>query len=158
MTPHITDIITRIQRDKIDLGITLYDKTSLSDISSFEQTMSLSLPDDIKTFYSFCNGFESAEDMFRVLPLNEIIENISNGRDTYLVDKKDLHLAEYMIYCDMWTLSISEQNNNDYYIYNKTDKVITLTHSFAEFLSVFLNDGVFKGLYNWREQIESTIK
>jgi hypothetical protein len=158
MTPLITDIITKIQRDKIDLGITLYDKASLSDISSFEQTMSLTLPDDIKTFYSFCNGFESAEDMFRIIPLNEIIEYKSNGGDTYLVEKKDFYIAEYMIYCDMWTLSVSEQNNNEYYIYNKVDNVITLTHSFAEFLDVFLTDGVFNGLYNWREKIESTLK
>ena len=158
MTQRITDIITRIQKNKKELGITLYDKADLDNITRFENSMNVTLPIDFKIFYSFCNGFESAEDNFRLLPLDEITENKINGRDTYLVDKRDFHIAEYMVYCDMWTISLNKKNSNDYTIYNKADSVITLTHSFVEFLDVFLTGGVFEGLYNWRKQIEATTK
>ena len=158
MTHSITDIITRIQKDQLKLGITLYDKASLDDIARFEQLMNVSLPDDFKTFYYFSNGFESDEDMFRLLPLDDMIENKSNGRDTFLADKRDFHIAEYMIYSDLWTMSINKQASTEYSIYNMTENVITLTHSFAEFLDVFLTGGVFKGLYDWREQIEVKTK
>ncbi len=157
MTPTITDIISRIKRDKADLGIMLYEGASMGDIVYFEKMMEVNFPDDIKTFYRFCNGFESNEDMFRLLPLDEMIENKNNGRNSYLVDPKDFHFAEYMIYCDMWTISINGQNGNEYFIYNKAETAVTLTNSFVEFLEVFLSGGVFKGLYEWKERIEASV-
>ncbi len=156
MTQNIIDIIARIQKEKRELGIILYDNARLEDIIYFKRIIQVTLPTEFKSFYSFSNGFESGEDMFRLLPLDEMIENKSNGRDSYLVSKNDFHFAEYMIYCDMWTISVNKQNNNDYSIYNKNGNVITLTHSFTEFFDVFLRGGVFDGLYNWRKRIEAT--
>jgi hypothetical protein len=54
----------------------------------------------------------------------------------------------------MWTITINQQNNNSYSLYNKTGTIITLTNSFAHFLSIFLNGGVFDGIYKWQESVD----
>jgi hypothetical protein len=151
--PTIEHIISKIQKNKDNLKITVYPKASVEEIYSFEQTMNIKLPDDIKTFYKFCNGFESNEDLFRIIPLNEIIDNTKTDKENYLEKKGDFHIAEYMIYCDMWSLTVDEATN-EYSIYNKTTTIVTLTNNFSEFLDRFLNEGVFEGLYNWREELE----
>ncbi|WP_431293972.1 SMI1/KNR4 family protein [Pedobacter sp. P26] len=153
MHPSITDIIVRIKAEKEELGITLYAPASSTEISDFENSIGIKLPDDLVKFYSFSNGFESGEDMFRVIPLDEIIDNIEQP-DTYAVEQNDFHFAEYLIYSDMWTININPVDRNDYHIYNKVENVITLTNSFPKFLETFLTSGVFDGLYTWRENIE----
>jgi len=152
MSQTITDIIDRIQKQRGQLGITLYPKSSPDDIAAFEVIRQLKLPDDFKTFYNFCNGFESEEDLFRIIPLNEIIES---GTSSYLDGEKDFHFAEYMIYSDTWTISINNQGST-YSIYNKVGKTTVLTNSLAEFLNIFLDGGVFDGLYKWQEEIEKS--
>ncbi|OQP67175.1 hypothetical protein A3860_02100 [Niastella vici] len=152
MSPTITDVIERIQNQRVQLGITLYPKASPEDIVAFEVIRQIKLPDDFKTFYSFCNGFESEEDLFRIIPLHEIIEKGSCG---YLEREKDFHFAEYMIYCDMWSISINDKNKS-YSIYNNNGKVAVLTNSLAEFLNIFLDGGVFDGLYKWQEEIKQS--
>lgn len=149
MIPTIAAIIDRIKTNKTALGITLYNGASEHDIKTFEETMNTRLPEDIKTFYRCCNGFESEEDLFRIIPLDEIIER---GKDSYLVNNGDFHFAEYMIYCDMWSLSVNTSDNS-YFIYNSADDIVTLTSSFAVFLNRFLDGGVFEGLYDWRTEI-----
>ena len=153
MNPTITDIIKRIKTEQKALGITLFAPASPAEIQNFENIMGVKLPEDLVKFYSFSNGFESEEDLFRIIPLDEIIDNLKD-EDTYTVWPNDFHIAEYMIYCDMWTINTNAANSEDYKIYNKAKNVITLTNSFPEFLDTFLNDGVFGGLYNWREKIE----
>lgn len=96
-----------MQQDKLSLGIKLYDRASATDIALFESTMGIRLPADIRYFYQSFNGFESNEDMFRIIPLDEIMEN--NGQDINLKGEKDFHIAEYMIYSDMWTVAINEK-------------------------------------------------
>jgi hypothetical protein len=155
MNPNISDIISKIQSNKLDLGITLYNPASASDLAKFEKVKRITLPEDIKQFYTFCNGFESEEDMFRIIPLNEILEN---KRDSYTVGQKDFHIAEYMIYCDMWTIAIDDQDSNNYSIYRTPGGQITLTNSFPNFLDKFLLGGVFNGLYKWEEEIYQTPK
>jgi hypothetical protein len=153
MHPKITDILARIKAEKEELGITLYAPASSTEISDFENIMGIKLPDDLVKLYSFSNGFESEEDMFRIIPLDEIIDNIEQP-DTYAVEQNDFHFAEYLIYSDMWTININPVDRNDYHIYNKVENVITLTNSFTEFLETFLTGGVFNGLYTWRKKIE----
>lgn len=157
MNSKMTDIIERIKVDKNKLGITLFAPASLTEILNFEKIRGIKLPDDLIKFYSFSNGLESAEDMFRIIPLDEMIDNMKD-RDTYTVEQNDFHFAEYMIYCDMWTININSADRNDYRIYNKADNVISLTNSFSEFLDTFLNGGVFDGLYTWRENVERLAK
>jgi hypothetical protein len=149
----INDIIEKLKSNYKEFGITLYNPATLEIIAALENAKGIKLPDEIITFYKFCNGFESEEDMFRIIPLEEIIENIRD-RETYMTNPKDFHFAEYMVYCDMWTLNINPQDKNDYKIYNMTETVINLTSSFTDFLEVFLNKGVFEGLYDWRKSIQ----
>jgi SMI1 / KNR4 family (SUKH-1) len=148
----IEDIISEIKANRQKLGITLYAPASLEEITAFENIKGLKLPDDIVTFYRFCNGFESDEHMFRIIPLDEIIENINDRHTSYISNPKDYHIAEYMIYIDMWSLHIDNNDKNNYRIYYKAETV--LTNSFAEFLDTFLNEGV-AGLYTWGEKIEA---
>ncbi|HEY0612630.1 MAG TPA: SMI1/KNR4 family protein [Chitinophaga sp.] len=155
----ITDIISKLQEEKAALGITLYDKASEEEIKSFERGTGIELTADFKTFYRFCNGFESGEDMFRMLPLDEIQEDLRKDRnDGYLVWQKDFHFAEYMLYCDMWTVSINNAQQNNYTIYNHGERVLMLTTDLAEFLEIFLKGGVFDGLYNWMDEIKNNAK
>jgi len=154
MKTTIEQIITQILNTKDQLGITLYPGATKEEIKSFERLMNTSLPNDIKKFYMFCNGFESEEDLFRIIPLDEIIYNRKDEEDNYLLNKQDFHFAEYMIYCDMWTLTITTSSDN-YLIYNKAETFVTLTDDFAEFLNKFLVGGVFDGLYKWEEELKS---
>lgn len=153
MSQSIKEIIEKLKRNYKELGITLFNPATFEIIAELENTIGIQLPDEIITFYKFCNGFESEEDMFRIIPLEEIIENI-RIRKTYITNPKDFHFAEYMLYCDMWTLNINPQNKNDYKIYNMAETDINLTNSFGDFLEVFLNKGVFEGLYEWKENIK----
>ncbi len=66
------------------------------------------------------------------------------------------YIAEYLIYCDMWTMEIELNQPSRYKIMGGTDgsAPTVLTHSFTEFLTRFLIGGVFDdgGLYKWREE------
>lgn len=140
----IDDVLCFIYKHQSALGITLYQEASEQALLAFENSKT-QLPDDIKYFYGFCNGFEFAEDMFRIIPLEEIVNEPSLTNNCF-------YIAEYLIYCDVWTLDINAANNNDYKIYSEATSRVVLTNSFAEFLTVFVNGGVYDGLYNWREQ------
>jgi hypothetical protein len=143
---NIQDIINTISENKAQLGITLYTPAYISDIEEFERELNIILPEDIKSFYRFCNGFESAEDMFRIIPLKEILE----WKAEY--QPNQFYIAEYMIYCDMWVIDINK-SHNEYTVEAYRD--IVLTNSFTEFLHRFLKGGVFAkdGLYEWKDQI-----
>ena len=145
--PSIHDLLTFINENKNRLGFTLNKKASDAEIEQFEKNK-IHLPDDLKTFYKFCNGFETNEYLFRLIPLNEII---SNG----FKNKTSFDIAEYLIYSDVWTIDINQNNKNDYQIYNKADDIVILTNSFTEFLVRFINRGLFEGLCYWREEIKS---
>lgn len=130
------------------LGLTLHDGASEKLITRAEAAYDITLPEDFKTFYRFTNGFETVEDMFNMIPLEEIIEN--KRRDM------EFSIAEYMIYCDMWDLEVSAENADDYTI---THGNIILTKSLGEYIVRFLRGGVFEsgGLYAWHDEINANI-
>ena len=148
-TTSINDVINFIDKNKAKLGFTLNAKATENEIANFEKNK-IHLPDDLKTFYSFSNGLETDEDLFRIIPLKEIIEN---GHDEYLINPTSFHIAEYLIYCEMWTIDIDLENRNNYRIYNKSEEIVILTNSFAEFLVRFINGGIYDGLYKWQVEI-----
>lgn len=133
------------------IGIYLNGGASDAEINHFEQNKFV-LPDDFKLLYKFTNGFETDEDIFRLIPLDEIIDN---KKDDYLISDYSFHFTEYMIYSDMWTADIDVKIKNSYRIYNKADDVVFLTNSIAEFLITFINKGIYDGLYQWREDIKA---
>ncbi|HWD89538.1 MAG TPA: SMI1/KNR4 family protein [Mucilaginibacter sp.] len=143
----IKEIIELIRRDKAQHGITLYEPASESELLEFEKKLHITLPQDIKDFYRFANGFESAEDIFRIIPLKEILSRIDRHHQNYF------YIAEYMVYCDMWGVTIDPKN--DTYKISEYSFKTALTNSFAEFLQCFLKGGVFgqDGLYDWKDKI-----
>lgn len=145
-TTKLLDILTFIKDNSSFVGIELNRPATEIEIDFFE-SYKIKLPKDFKTLYKFSNGFETDEDQFRLIPLQEIIEN---GKDDYINDTS-FHFTEYMIYCDMWTVQLNPNDIEQYKIYNKADNVVYLTNSLAEFLCVFINKGIYEGLYQWRE-------
>ncbi len=142
----IRDIIQRISRNKEALGITLYPPATQLDIDVVENALNLPLPSELKEFYLFCNGFESEEDLFRMVPLDEMREMSSRLTDNQIV------IAEYLVYCDYWEMSV---NKNESYEISEGSYHTILTDSFALFLDRFLSGGVFEhgGLYEWKDTI-----
>lgn len=141
----ITDIINYIKNHLHETDITLYGGATDRDIYEFENKAGVRLPDDIRQFYQFTNGFMSDEDLFRIVPLSELVHSNS------------LYIAEYLIYCDLWELIINPAENNYYEITcaDKDQNELVLTTSFSEFIQHFLTGGVFEkdGLYDWTNAI-----
>ena len=124
----------------------LYPGASEQLIQQFEREMNFTLPADFKTFYAFCNGFESAEDMFRIIPLEEMLEYKDE------LPPKQFYLADYMIYSGTWEVEIGISVTDNYQIF---DRGVVLTNSLAVFINRFLQGGVFEkqGLYSWEEEV-----
>jgi SMI1 / KNR4 family (SUKH-1) len=142
----IPDIIQYLKNHLDQTDITLNKGASDDLIKQFEDVFEVTMPDDIRSFYKFTNGFTSAEDNFSIIPLEKIID----GKTMRSITK--LYIAEYMVYCDMWELQIN-RNTVEYSI----SYDITLTNSFAEFIQRFLAGGVFEkgGLYEWHDEIKA---
>ncbi len=144
----LIEVLNFIKDKSVNIGIQLNKPATDIEIETFGN-QKVALPADFKLLYKFSNGFETDHDLFRLISLDEIIEN---GLDkNYLINDTSFHFSEYMIYSDMWSVDISNDNVNDYRIYNKKDNVVYLTNSLAEFLCVFINKGIYHGLYEWRE-------
>ncbi|RYU81848.1 SMI1/KNR4 family protein [Hymenobacter persicinus] len=148
-------LIQLLTANPAQTDISLYPAASAQLVSHFEAEMGLVLPADFKEFYSFCNGFESEEDVFRVIPLEEILERRSEH------PKGQFYVAEYLIYGDMWKVELNEEQPGRYQISNHGSDALTivLTDSLAEFIGRFLQGGVFDvaGLYEWREEIKKQL-
>lgn len=150
----ISDILHQLSENLSSYDITLYPSATDRDLTDFEGKLKCPLPDDMKALYRLCNGFESAEDMFRIIPLEEIGARLSEYKPNCF------YFAEYMIYCDVWEIEISPPNPNEYWISNPGKAVRLLTQSLAEFLGRFLAKGVFGdgGLYTWHEEVDNQNK
>jgi hypothetical protein len=146
-TTKLKDVLTFIKENNALVGIDLNNSATEGEIDFFENSK-IKLPQDFKTLYNFSNGFETDEELFRLIPLNEIIDN---GNDDWCISETSFHFTEYMIYSDMWTVEINLNDIENYKIYNKADNIVYLTDSLAEFLCVFINKGIYDGLYQWRE-------
>lgn len=152
MSKTIQEIISRLKSEKEQLGITVYPAASHAEILDFKSKLNIKLPDDLRAFYQFCNGFESEEYLFRIIPLDEIVSGIQEYKP------HQFYIAEYLVYCDVWTVRINPLNNNEYGICNYDEFIerICLTDSLSEFLTCFLHGGIFNadGLYDWHEKMK----
>jgi len=68
----ITELITKLSTTPSSYDTALYPPASEQDLTNFERLLHCQLPDDFKALYLFCNGFESADYLFRIIPLDEI--------------------------------------------------------------------------------------
>jgi len=137
-------------KQKLLGGCLLHPPATLNEIAEFESQLGFELPPDFVEFYSICNGFECTDDIFTMIPLQNVLRHKND------FGKNWLHFAEYMIYSDMW--SLKKLTDNQYLIINRGENEIGLTSSLTEFLQRFLQGGVFEkgGLYDWHEEIKLT--
>ena len=151
MSLQISEILPEIDCNLSSLGITLYPQATELEIFDFEQAISVKIPEELRRLYTYSNGFISEEDLFRIIPLDEILKWRDIERSQ---ERVDFVIAEYMIYCDSWWVKIDRTNPNTYLIYQVDHPDNPLTNSIAEFLAVFMTGGVFgsEGLYEWAEQ------
>lgn len=151
---NINQIIAQIKAGPND--ITIWPGVPGSTLNWFEWQMRVVMPEDFKVFYRFCNGFESEEDAFRIITLDEIVDNKFKQRRTGL-DNKSFYFAEYMQYSDMWSIEVGTAQAEKYAIFcpTRNNEQIILTYSFTEFLNCFLANGVFgdNGLYDWGDAV-----
>lgn len=138
---NIEQIIARIKAGPND--IKLYPAATQALLESFEYEAKLVLPLNFKTLYSFNNGFESAEDLFRIIPLDELMDSWRNEKRA----DGQFYFAEYLIYSDLWGVKLGEERKDDYSIYypESEQRKLFMTSSLAEFLSCFLDAGI----YDW---------
>jgi len=150
MISKVEALVSKIKSCQTDFGITLYDAAPGIEVNRFEAVKGIRLPQEIREFYGFCNGFVAERDWFRIIPLNEILEQ----RPSYhQAGRNDFHIAEFLCYCDMWTLAISEYDSEIYTIYRKADGgQLDLTNSIVSFIDKYLLEGV-DSLYRWEEDV-----
>ncbi|SHN18715.1 SMI1/KNR4 family protein [Flavobacterium xinjiangense] len=144
----LIEVLNYMKENASQLGIQFNQPATEIEIENFKN-IKIELPKDFKILYEFCNGFETDDILFRLIPLSEIIEH---QKDDYLISDNSFHFTEYLIYCDMWSVEINQENIEDYKIYHKVEDVFVLTNSITEFLCVFINKGVYDGLYPWEEE------
>ena len=140
-------MIARIKAGPND--ITLYPAAGEQLLNAFETKAGFLLPPDFKRFYSFSNGFLSDEDLFRIIPLEELMDNWHSENRSF----GQFYFAEYLIYSDLWGVDVGTNNQPCYSIFypDLEERKLFMTDSFAEFLNRFLTSGVYgqNGLYDW---------
>lgn len=150
----INQVITQLKTG--NHGITVSAGVSESTLQWFERQMGVVMADDFKAFYRFCNGFELEEDAFRILSLDEIVRDRPTHYRKRLINNR-FYFAEYMQYCDMWSIEMGNKPGTTYAIFcpSRNDEQLVMTYSFADFLSCFLAKGVFgeNGLYDWGDAV-----
>lgn len=146
------EIFQRLQNKSKELGVALSGPATREDLAELERAINQKLPKDIFDFYSFSDGFDTDDYMFRILPIKDILEN------KHEFETNSFCFAEYSIYCDTWSIQI--ENSEKYIIFNGdqfTKEKVILTNSIYKFLERYLSgDGIFgeKGIENWSEEIK----
>lgn len=56
------------------LGVKFNEPANLADLNALEQVLNCKLPNELAAFYQYCNGFETDDYLFRIIPIHEIIE------------------------------------------------------------------------------------
>ena len=152
----INDVIQKIAEHQNKFAIKLNPPASASVVSEFEKIFELTLPADLLDFYRFSNGFETSDLLFRIIPLEDIVQEVlqcNNG-----LKGREFTFAEYMIYSDAWKIRLKHDGINGYEITNDNHKsayAVVLTNSLFEFITRYLDgSGVFgeRGLNEWFEQ------
>lgn len=152
----INEIIDKLKRDPSQLGISLNPPATKQEIEQLENMLSIALPYDLKHFYQLCNGFETEDYIFQVIPIDEIIKYQNE------LKINEFHFAEYMLYSDSWNIRIMDSTS--YTIFNDDhgyEKSLDFTDSITKFFNRYMdNNGLFgeNGLVHWHDQIRNEIK
>lgn len=144
---NIKILIKLIQEKHHQSGIEINPPATFSDITEFENEIGFALPSDFREFYLTCNGFGCNEDIFNMIPLQNIRKYPQN------FGKNWFHFSEYMIYSEMWGLRRTSEG--EFEIFNDIHPDKVMTSSVNEFLQRFLTGNVFDngGLYEWQKEL-----
>ena len=144
----IAEIAATLTTHQAGRHITLFPPATNSGINNFEAIIKAPLPQDIRQFYLFSNGMDTLDWLFRLLPLEEILEQgLRFGPHQFI-------FAEYMIYSDTWQIYLDPINPAAYSIRNEV-VAPPLTQSLAIFLERFLANGLFgpRGIYDLHQEV-----
>ncbi|MDQ0637473.1 hypothetical protein QF042_001038 [Pedobacter sp. W3I1] len=129
------------KREVKKLGITLNDPCSDEDLADLESKLSFPLPLDLIDFYKFCNGFETDDYLFRIVPIAEAVDYRSE------LKSNTFYFAEYMIYSDQWLIQLREGGQYEIINDNHGSQDMTVqTTSILKFLEIYLTEGLFSKL------------
>nr|WP_276903582.1 SMI1/KNR4 family protein [Pedobacter kyonggii] len=132
------------KKDEVnELDITFNAPCSDEDLADLESKLSFPLPPDLIEFYTFCNGFNTYDHLFRVIPVHEAVDYKSELANNVF------HFAEYMIYSDQWLIQLQE--GGQYEVINDdhgTQEMVVQTTSILKFLEIYLTEGLFSKLDN----------
>jgi len=144
---NMKELVALIMNKHQDNGIEVNPPATITDIANFESQIGFELPNDFREFYLTCNGFGCNEDIFNIIPLQDIIQHQQDYGENWF------YFAEYMIYSDMW--GIRRATTGQFEIFNGSYPDKTITTSLVEFLQRFLTGNVFDtgGLYEWHNEI-----
>ncbi|WP_426326217.1 SMI1/KNR4 family protein [Pedobacter sp. R-06] len=132
------------KKDEVnELGITFNAPCSGEDLTELELKLSYPLPPDLIEFYTFCNGFNTDDWLFRVIPVHEAVDYKSELANNIF------HFAEYMINSDQWLIQLQE--GGQYEVINDdhgSQEMTVQTTSILKFLDIYLTEGLFSKLDN----------
>ncbi|MFD2783927.1 SMI1/KNR4 family protein [Hymenobacter rubripertinctus] len=143
----IQELLSTLNADLPQTDITLYPAASEQLIQQLEAALGLVLPADFREFYTFCNGFESAEFLFHMTPIEEII----HFKEDY--QPHQFLFAEYAVCVDFWIVEITPGSRGYRMLGQHPDgEMVFLTDSLALFIARFLQGGVL-GLVDWLPEL-----
>ncbi|MDQ2771689.1 MAG: SMI1/KNR4 family protein [Bacteroidota bacterium] len=114
------------------------------------------LPDDLRAFYEFSNGFESGNYIFRIIPLEEAMRELIEHKNG--IKGSEFVLAEYLIYSDTWKIRLKSNKEKLYDIINNNHQLyikVSIIECVFEFIIKYLESSALfcdNGLYKWFEQ------
>lgn len=145
----MSELIAAIAGKHRPTGIALNPPASADGLRKFERKTGLLLPADFREFYSVCDGFSCDEDLFNMIPLEDVLDDKRNfGKNWFC-------FSEYMVYSEVWILRLGDGGKPE--ILNDAYPGLVLTSSLHEFLERFLLGNVFDpgGLYEWQEGLQA---
>ncbi|WP_426492211.1 SMI1/KNR4 family protein [Hymenobacter sp. 102] len=145
----IQQLITILKTNLPQTDITLYPPASAQQLQQLEAALGLVLPADFRELYAFCNGFESAEFLFHITPIEEILHFKADYQPRQFL------FAEYAVCVDFWVVEIAPTSSG-YRILSQDSagELVFLTDSLASFIHRFLQGGVF-GLLDWASELHT---
>ncbi|WP_170172532.1 SMI1/KNR4 family protein [Hymenobacter rigui] len=142
----IQQLIATLKADLPQKDITLYPPASAQLMQQLEAALGVVLPADFREFYAFCNGFGSAEFLFHITPIEEILHFKDYQPHQFL-------FAEYGACVDFWIVEIAPEATS-YRILSQgsAGEMVFLTDSLALFIHRFLQGDIF-GLLDWAAEL-----
>lgn len=122
----IQQLLATLKTNLPQTDITLYPPASAQHLQQLEAPLGIILPADLREFYASCNEFESAEFLFHITPLEEVLHFKTDYRPHQFL------FAEYAICVDFWVVEVLPAGNSYRILSQSPDgEMVFLTDSLA---------------------------